>query len=137
MTCLRGASAFDSVLKRHGGAPVSVFAIWHPILATDRLGPARWALNTLPDRRVRQYWDAERLVASRMIADARPPQPELECCRRDDTIWDVAAVYRPGDTWTDKLPTAVVFNGSVADIASEIDAAIAASSQPQPEKTVQ
>jgi hypothetical protein len=123
---LRGASAVESILERHDSAPVTVFAIWQPILPTDRVGPYRWALGLLPDRRVRQYWDPGHTVATRMAADARAPQPTHECCTQNDIIWDLVAVYPRGATWTDRLPAAVVFNGPVVDVASAIESAIAA-----------
>jgi hypothetical protein len=65
-----------------------------------------------------------------MADDARPPQPELECCTKGDIIWDIAAVYPPGATWTDRMPPAVVFNGPVVDIASDIESALKAPSTP-------
>lgn len=101
-----------------------MFAVWQRILPTDRVGPRRWALSALADRRVRQYWDPDNLIASRMAADARPPQPALECCTAGDTIWDMAAVYPPGPQWTDRMPVAVVFNGPVVDITSSIESAL-------------
>jgi hypothetical protein len=104
---------------------VKVITIWEPINPWDRLGPRRWALNTLPDTRVRQYWDPTHLIAKRLAADARAPQPEFECCLSGDILWDLAAVYPRGATWTDRMPTAVVFNGPVVDIASAIEAALA------------
>jgi hypothetical protein len=99
--------------------------IWQPILATDRIGPGRWALGTLPDRRAQQYWDPSHRVARRLAADARAPQPEADCCMWGDIIWDIAAVYPPGAMWTDRMPPAVVFNGPIVDIASAIQGAIA------------
>jgi hypothetical protein len=39
-------------------------------------------------------------------------------------LWDVAAVYPAGVTWTDRLPPAVVFNGPIIDMSSDIEQAI-------------
>ena len=75
----------------------------------------------MPDRRVRQYWDPQHLIANRLAADARPPQPALECCTYGETIWDVVAVYRAGATWTDQMPPAVVFNGPVMNMTNAVD----------------
>lgn len=76
------------------------------------------------DRRVSQYWDPENLLAARMAADARAPQPEQECCVRKGVLWDLAAVYPKGATWEERMPTATVFNGPVVDIAEAIEAAL-------------
>jgi hypothetical protein len=88
-------------------------------------------MSTLSDGRVRQYWDPEHLVSQRLAADARPPQPTHECCEREGTLWDLAAVYPAGATWTDRLPPAVVFNGPIVDIADAIESAVVAPAAPQ------
>lgn len=101
-----------------------VYSVWQPMLVTDVTAPGRWALSTLPDGRVRQFWDPSHLVAKQLAADARPPQPEHDCCEQNGVLWDLAAVYPTGVTWTDRLPPATVFNGPIVDIAGDIDAAI-------------
>ena len=101
-----------------------MFSVWEPAQTWDVAPPGRWALSTLPDPRVRQYWDPNHLVSTRLEADARPPQPEAECCRQRGMLWDIAAVYPAGVTWTDRLPPAVVFNGPIIDVTSAIEAAI-------------
>jgi hypothetical protein len=40
-------------------------------------------------------------------------------------LWDVAVVYPAGATWTDRLPSAIVFNGPIVDVTAAIEAAIA------------
>ena len=91
---------------------------------TDAAPPISWVLGRLSDRRVRQYWDPDQLIARQMANDARPPQPEQECCLESGVLWDLAAVYPRGVTWTDRMPTATVFNGPVVDVTSAIDAAL-------------
>ena len=103
-----------------------VFAVWEPILPTDQARPLSFVLRRLPDLRVQQYWDPDHALSDRLQKDARPPQPAHECCERRGHLWDLAAVYPPGATWTDRMPTATVFDGSVIDIADQITAAISA-----------
>jgi hypothetical protein len=103
-------------LKKNPDAPTVVFAVWEPMLATDLSAPTTRTLARLSDRRVRQYYDADHLLAKRMKADARAPQPEQECCTRKGILWDLMAIYTPGTEWTDKMPTAVFFNGPVVDV---------------------
>ena len=103
-----------------------MFSIWEPAQVVDVAPPSRWALSTLSDGRARQYWDPHHLVSDRLEADARPPQPEPECCRQRGMLWDVAAVYPAGATWTDRLPTATVFNGPIVDVTAAIEAAVIA-----------
>lgn len=103
-----------------------MFSVWEPAQMWDVVPPRRWAMSTLSDPRVRQYWDPHHLVSDRLEADARPPQPEPDCCRQRDMLWDVAAVYPAGVTWTDRLPPASVFNGPIIDVTAAIEAAIIA-----------
>ena len=93
-----------------------MFAVWEPILATDWQRPGGTATGRLPDARVLQFWDRPHLMAQRLAADARAPQPEQSCCLRDGFLWDLAALYPPGPRWTDRLPPAVFFDGPVVKV---------------------
>ena len=78
----------------------------------DRSGAtALVVLRRMADTRVQQYWDPRHALSEQMKKDARPPQPTQDCCERRGHLWDLAAVYPPGATWTDRLPTATLFNG--------------------------
>ena len=88
-----------------------------------------FALNRISDRRVQQYWDPDHHMARKLAADARSPQPVHDCCERSGILWNLAAVYARGPSWNERLPAAVVFNGSVVDVASEMESALAASSK--------
>ena len=95
------------------------------MLATDWAAPASSVLRRLSDRRVQQYWDPNHLLATQMKKDARAPQPEQDCCIRSGILWDLAAVYLPGSIWSDRMPTATVFNGPVVDVTEPIEDAVA------------
>jgi len=103
---------------------VTVFAIWEPILSTDWSTPGAQVLSRLPDARVHQFWDKEHLVAQRLAADARDPQPTPKCCNRNGTLWDLAAVYPAGARWDDKMPPAEVFNGPVVKVQGDVESAL-------------
>ena len=90
------------------------------MLPTDMSAPTTGTLARLSDARVRQFYDAEHLMAKRMKADARAPQPEPDCCTRNGTLWDLAAVYPAGVEWRDQLPAAILFNGPVVDVIDEL-----------------
>ena len=121
---MRGASAVESILEQRANEPIRVFAVWQPILPTDWAAPASSVLKRLSDRRVQQYWDPNHVLATRMKNDARGPQPVQDCCVRSGILWDLAAVYLPDATWSDRIPAAVVFNGPVVDVISEIESAL-------------
>ena len=93
------------------------------MLPTDWAAPASSVLRRLSDRRVQQYWDPNHLLATQMKKDARSPQPEQDCCTRSGILWDLAAVYPPGAVWSDRMPTATLFNGPVVDVTDGIEAA--------------
>ena len=94
------------------------------MLPTDWLAPASSVLRRLSDRRVQQYWDPNHLLAARMTKDARAPQPVQDCCIRSGILWDLAAVYGRGSTWSDHLPAATVFDGPVVYVTDEIEDAL-------------
>lgn len=101
-----------------------MFAVWQPMLPTDWSAPSSSVLKRLSDSRVQQYWDPTHLLAKRMQQDARAPQPEQECCVRSGILWDLAALYPKGVSWTDRMPAATIFNGPVVDAAPEIESSL-------------
>ncbi len=103
--------------------------VWEPILPTDWAAPTTFALHRMKDRRAQQYWDPNHLVARKLAADARSPQPAHECCDQSGVLWDLAAVYPKGVLWGDRMPVATVFNGPVSDVKSAIESALAAPPQ--------
>ena len=91
------------------------------MLATDISQPTTGTLGRLSDRRVRQFYDGDHVLAERMKADVRPPQPVQDCCDRNNILWDLMAIYAPGDKWTDKMPIATFFNGPVVDVTAGLE----------------
>jgi hypothetical protein len=108
-------------LRRFPNVPVTVFAVWEPMLPTDVSAPTTGTLARLSDRRVRQFYDADHLLAKRLKADARPPQPDPDCCTQKDVFWDLMAIYPPGAQWTDRAPVAAFFNGPVVDVIDGLE----------------
>jgi hypothetical protein len=94
------------------------------MLPTDWSAPASSVLRRLSDQRVQQYWDPNHVLATQLKNDALAPQPVQDCCVRSGILWDLAALYPPDSTWSDRMPPAVVFNGPVVDVTSEIEAAL-------------
>jgi hypothetical protein len=94
------------------------------MLTTDWQSPTSGVLARLKDVRARQYWDPRHLVALRLAADARHPQPRQACCLRNNSLWDLAALYPPGAEWKDALPPAVFFNGPVVKRKAELETAL-------------
>jgi hypothetical protein len=94
------------------------------MLSTDWQSPGAVVLARLKDLRARQYWDPQHLLALRLAADAREPQPKQACCLRDHILWDLVALYPPGNRWKDALPTAIFFNGPIVKQQPELETAL-------------
>jgi hypothetical protein len=106
------------------GAAISVFVVWQPMLPTDWGRPIASVLGRLGDSRARQFWDKDHLVAKRLAADARAPQPMPDCCEDWGIPWDLVAVYAKGTLWTDRLPPAVLFNGPVIQVEESLQSTV-------------
>jgi hypothetical protein len=104
---------------------LEVLAVWEPILPTDWSAPGGLALKRLYDRRVRQFWDPNHLIAAAIktveVAGARHP----DCCERKGFLWDLTAAYPPGARWGGVLPEPVLLNGPIVDTVIDLDAVVA------------
>jgi hypothetical protein len=94
------------------------------MLVTDWAAPGAIVLGRLKDVRARQYWDPQHLLALRLAADARDPQPKQACCLRNDVLWDLAALYPAGAQWKDALPPAIFFNGPIVKRQAGLETAL-------------
>ena len=101
------------------------------MLPTDWSAPTAGVLARLGDTQVRQYWDPNHMVAKRMKGDARPPQPEPDCCERNGILWDLAAVYSADARWTDRMPPAHFIDGPVVAVTEKIREAIQPTESPK------
>jgi hypothetical protein len=101
-----------------------IFVVWEPILASDFTAPNTLVLRRIGDPRARHYWDKEHVLAKRIGRDARPPQSETRCCRQEEILWDIAAVYPKGARWDATMPPAIVFDGPVLYVTDEINRAL-------------
>ena len=104
------------------------------MLPTDWMAPTTGVLRRLSDARARQYWDKGHVLAHLMARDARPPQPTQNCCVRDETLWDLGAVYPRGALWNERIPAATVFDGPVVEVAAAVEAQIVKSGVDAPSR---
>ncbi len=102
-----------------------MLVVWEPILATDWKSPSGNTLARIPDRRVRQFWDAQHVVANALneIVKKKSLQPEPCCCVQKGFYWDDAILYAPHARWKDE-PTSVFWNGPVVRIVPELEKAL-------------
>ena len=120
--CLKGATEIERILRRRPDHQVVLFNVWQPILATDWGKPGTGALRRLADARVRQFWDAEHLVARVLELSSAGRELQPSCCFERGVWWDFIAVYPPGPQWGDVLPVPVLLEGTVADAAPAFEA---------------
>ncbi|HEX4542408.1 MAG TPA: hypothetical protein VH114_04505 [Candidatus Acidoferrum sp.] len=69
------------------------FVIWEPVLASDLNAPSTITLRRIHDPRVKQYWDANRVLSHAMGEHDRP-----------SVVWDDIAVYKPEQIWAEAPP---------------------------------
>jgi hypothetical protein len=103
-----------------------VFAVWEPMLPTDFGNPGSGVLGRLSDSRVQQFWDPDHVLAKRLAADAREPQPTPSCCTRSGILWDLMAIYPRDLKWSDHVPAAAWFDGPVVNVVDGLERALGA-----------
>jgi len=104
---------------------VRVLVVWEPILATDWTPPGEVALARIPDKRVRQFWDPEHLVASALSEKAKqkPPEPPPACCVQKGYDWDQVILYPSGAHWNE-APASAFWNGPVVRVVPGLEKAM-------------
>ncbi len=114
--CRQGASAIQAqVLDQVADASLRVFVAWVSILPDDSGTAAEESSKLLPDKRVSQFWDAEK---------ALPPLfAPLLGLPPDWPAWDVYLAYPAGTTWDDEPPTPAFWHHQLGelDLASKLD----------------
>ena len=115
--CLKGATSIQRVLDARAQRPVSIFVVWQPILPTDWALPGTSVLSRLSDRRVLQYWDAERRFAGALAASFSSREQQPSCCYQNGVWWDMIAVFPRDVQWKDTLPEPILLEGTVDDAA--------------------
>lgn|ERR1700674_4151024 len=125
MTCLRGASAAEQILKRDSDPKLRVLVVWEPILPTDWRAPSWSTLRRIPDPRAKQFWDPNHLVAQELgrIAKEKPGRLQPACCVQNGFFWDEAIVYRLQEKWKDE-PSPVFMSGPVVKVAAGLQSAL-------------
>jgi hypothetical protein len=86
--------------------------VWEPILPTDWSRPNGMVQSRISDTRAIQYWDNDHLVARELQHQL---SSEPSCCKRDGTLWDLAALYGKQVQWGKSSP--VFADGPVVDAA--------------------
>ncbi len=102
------------MLEDFAGKPVRAFVVWEPVLPTDWSSPSTATLRRIPDLRVAQFWDKNRLISHSMGEHDRR-----------SVVWDYIAVYPPGPVWHDSPPAAGYHGGTVIEVIDQARTALA------------
>lgn len=91
-----------------------MLVVWEPILPTDWRAPSESTLARLADKRARQFWDPQHLVATALnrFAKQNSNQPRPMCCVHKGFDWDQAILYSPRELW-EQTPVSVYWNGPI------------------------
>jgi len=109
-------------LQHYSNPSLRVLVVWEPILPTDLRSPVHSTLGRILDKRTRQFWDPQHLVAQELgrIAGENPGQPKPDCCINRGFFWDDAILYAPHSQWR-QTPAAVFWNGPVVRVTSALE----------------
>lgn len=118
--CLEGSSRIEAILRRHSGSNLRIFAVWEPMLPTDRGRPSTDVMARLSDPRVIQVWDRNHLIAALVEKGADDRRPT--CCTLNGTWWDVVAAYPPSSKWAATAPAPELLDGTIVRTAPELGA---------------
>ena len=125
---MRGASALNRLLAEFPDAHVRVQVVWEPVLKSDIAAPFSRVLGLLHDRRVRQYWDPQRVISVDLVRSVNDDPARY---RREDKLppsfisWDVVAVFAKSAHWDRDLPVPVYYGGPVVESIEATRKAIA------------
>jgi len=119
---LRGASALQSLLHEFDNAPLTIFVVWEPILATDSAGVKTAALGRISDRRAVQFWDKSHQLSAHMGGPASfgPKSGAKILFDMDEYVWDFVAVYAPGFRWNESSRSPAFAGAPVIKVIPEL-----------------
>jgi hypothetical protein len=102
------------LLRQHTDPKLQAFIIWEPVIATDIRAPSSRTLARIGDKRVRQYWDRDRLL-SRAMGEKD----------RSTIVWDVINLYDAQASWGERPPAPVFSDRPVVRVIDRAAAALA------------
>ncbi|HET7224799.1 MAG TPA: hypothetical protein VFK69_03705 [Candidatus Eisenbacteria bacterium] len=105
-------------------AKLAVFVVWEPVTPGDhavRL-PPMGTLARIGDPRAAQYWDPDRALSRRMVAEL--PKDTLASVAQTGSgapiAWDCVALFRAGRRWDERFPVPDWAAWPVLDVADTL-----------------
>ena len=94
--CVTGASwVRENILELYPNEEIKVYAIWFNMIPGDRKG--RWNPDALSDKRIRHYWDADRVVGKWIAKNVD------DCEHLGPVDWDSYYLFDGDAVWSDNL----------------------------------
>ena len=103
----------QEILSKHPTTQLRVYVVWFPVLGGD--SRAAWDPTVIPDSRVRQYYDTQRLIG-RWFAQSGQPS--------DDFVWDTYLLYGPDAKWESEPAPLISSGGTIIAQSADLQAAV-------------
>ena len=100
-----------------------MLVVWEPVILTDIAPPTSRVLAKMPDPRVSQFWDRDRLLSREIVKSALA---DAAHALHDDyssegfVVWDFVAVFPPGARWGPAVPSPDYHGSPVAEVIDEV-----------------
>ena len=101
----------QEILAKHPNANIHVYVVWFSMLPLDRRGA--WDDSVMPDSRVAQFWDSQRLVSAWFTTNVRHTQGH---------VWDMYLLYGPQANWNEVPAPLVDAQGPVIATRNDLRA---------------
>jgi len=99
-----------------------VYVVWGTVLPDDRDAPTSDVSGRLSDARVKQFWDPSHDLSSMVRAQADSGMKAFkEFKTGQHTPYDLAALYKPGAKWVERIPEPVYVGVPVAEAIPELN----------------
>ena len=108
-------------MQQFPGKPLRAFVVWEPVLVTDWNRPSTDAMARIPDLRVAQFWDRDRLISHSWGEHTRKT-----------VVWDDISVYAPGTMWQGAPPHPIFRGRTVVGVQDRAREAVAQAFQQAP-----
>lgn len=95
--CLKNAGElYREVFAKNPDADVAAFIVWTAVLKNDNEEAAQKAIHRLPDARIKQYWDPDRML-QHQLRDAVMFDVNLR-------LYDIFLLYDQDAVWEKRVP---------------------------------
>jgi hypothetical protein len=115
--CVSGARwVRENILETYPEEEIVVYAVWFNMIPTDRQD--RWDPDLLSDKRVRHYWDENRVLGT-WISDHVE-----ECEHLSPVDWDSYYLFDSDGVWSDTFEPITACGSPIYKTTERLEAAV-------------